>query len=416
MASCDNEKRAESAAAGVDRNRQEHWLLFCSVVDNFGDVGVCWRLARQLVSEHAVAVTLFVDDWQACLDFLDQRTGMQDGCFYHDGVEVVRWRPMLDWSQWACVAVVIEAFGCRLPESLISVMASTVPPPAWFNLEYLSAESWVVDFHGRHSPQSVPGDQSTVMMKTFYFPGFVRGTGGLLRERGLLERHRDWQAHLEGERARLVSELGIAAANPGQDALWLSLFAYDSPREGAALPSWLSALSNNSQPSICLVPEGRVVPEVARALSHDGILEPGSLLIRGSLTLVVIPFLAQDDYDRLLSLCDLNIVRGEDSFVRAQWAARPLVWHIYPQEADAHLIKLTAFWDIFTAAQVRGGPSTLLARFSEQWNLGADCQEIWHDLRPQLPDLTLEARNWQQKLAELPDLASSLVQFYRNQP
>ena len=26
------------------------WDIFCSVVDNFGDIGVTWRLARQLVA------------------------------------------------------------------------------------------------------------------------------------------------------------------------------------------------------------------------------------------------------------------------------------------------------------------------------------------------------------------------------
>jgi uncharacterized repeat protein (TIGR03837 family) len=39
----------------------------------------------------------------------------------------------------------------------------------------------------------------------------------------------------------------------------------------------------------------------------------------------------------------LNLVRGEDSFVRAQWAGKPFVWHIYPQHDDAHHAKLEAF-------------------------------------------------------------------------
>ncbi len=36
--------------------------IFCAVVDNYGDIGVCWRLARQLAHEHGMTVRLWVDD------------------------------------------------------------------------------------------------------------------------------------------------------------------------------------------------------------------------------------------------------------------------------------------------------------------------------------------------------------------
>ena len=38
------------------------WDIFCRVIDNFGDIGVSWRLARQLVAEHNLDVRLWVDD------------------------------------------------------------------------------------------------------------------------------------------------------------------------------------------------------------------------------------------------------------------------------------------------------------------------------------------------------------------
>ena len=76
---------------------------------------------------------------------------------------------------------------------------------------------------------------------------------------------------------------------------------------------------------------------------------PGDQRRRGNLLIHVLPFVAQDDYDRLLWCCDLNAVRGEDSFVRAQWAGRPLLWHIYPQEEGAHWDKLEAFLAIYNA-------------------------------------------------------------------
>ena len=63
-----------------------------------------------------------------------------------------------------------------------------------------------------------------------------------------------------------------------------------------------------------------------------------------------LPWLSQPDYDRLLCACDLNFVRGEDSFVRAQWAAKPFVWQIYPQHDGVHAGKLDAFLQRHLAA------------------------------------------------------------------
>ena len=41
------------------------WDIFCSVVDNFGDIGVCWRLARRLSAGLGQQVRLWVDDLAA---------------------------------------------------------------------------------------------------------------------------------------------------------------------------------------------------------------------------------------------------------------------------------------------------------------------------------------------------------------
>jgi uncharacterized repeat protein (TIGR03837 family) len=56
-----------------------------------------------------------------------------------------------------------------------------------------------------------------------------------------------------------------------------------------------------------------------------------------------LPWLSQQDYDKLLWACDMNFVRGEDSVLRALWTGKPFVWQIYPQQDGAHLPKLAAF-------------------------------------------------------------------------
>jgi uncharacterized repeat protein (TIGR03837 family) len=175
-------------------------------------------------------------------------------------------------------------------------------------------------------------------------------------------------------------------------------------------------MAQDHVPTLCLVPEGRSLSSVQRFLELPDALRVGEAAVRGALSIAVIPFLSQDDYDRLLSLCDFNFVRGEDSFVRAQWAARPLLWHIYPQQEQAHLQKLDAFLDIQGEESQRenapqAASSMALRQFVRLWNLGEDCQELWHHLRPQLPVLREQAGKWQQHLAEMPDLAANLMRF-----
>ena len=75
----------------------------------------------------------------------------------------------------------------------------------------------------------------------------------------------------------------------------------------------------------------------------------GAARTRGALTVRVLPFVPQDDYDRLLWACDVNFVRGEDSFVRAQWAGQPFLWHIYLQDENLHHVKLRAFLQRYAA-------------------------------------------------------------------
>ena len=92
-----------------------------------------------------------------------------------------------------------------------------------------------------------------------------------------------------------------------------------------------------------------------------------------------LPFVEQREYDRLLWLCDLNLVRGEDSFVRAQWAARPFVWHIYPQDDCAHLDKLRAFLALY-AAELPAASAAALTDFWLAWNHGVGIEPAWRAL------------------------------------
>jgi uncharacterized repeat protein (TIGR03837 family) len=371
------------------------WDIFCTVVDNFGDVGVTFRLARQLVAEHGFEVRLWIDDLSAFARLRPgaDATAEQQVC---DGVSICHWAK--DWRPTELPDVVIEAFACRLPTPYIDAMLACEKRPLWFNLEYLSAEDWVAGCHG------LPSVQSSGLRKYFFFPGFTDKTGGLLREAGLIEQRQAFQADVSMQRLFLQG-MNIAS-EPG--ARLISLFAY----EHAGLGNWLDCLAFDDRKTHLLVPEGRVIGDVQRWLGVDQ-LKAGDLNQRNALTIQVLPFVRQEDYDRLLWCCEFNVVRGEDSFIRAQWAGRPLIWHIYEQDDDAHWAKLDAFLELYRAG-LSAQAGQALAEVWQQWNAGQGMSQSWNALMKHWPEVTAHAERWCLEQALQDDLTTALVSFYRN--
>lgn len=359
--------------------------IFCTVVDNFGDIGVCWRLARGLAHEHGIAVRLWVDDLEVFARLepaLDHQLGLQE----LEGVEVLRWSEPLPFHEPG--DLVIEGFGCALPHPLLLAMESRGPDCVWVNLEYLSAESWIEGVHGR--PSYHPRLNLT---KYFFCPGFASGSGGLLRERGLLEARTRFQSDPKA-RAAYWDSVGLPPASPGEKRL--ALFCYGHAPV-AGLVEFLAA--TRSRWTV-------VVPEGVAAEAEERARPRGIAVLR-------VPFQRQGGYDRLLWACDFNAVRGEDSFVRAQWAARPFIWHIYPQESAAHADKLHAYLDRFLSAAPSALAAPVRALF-EAWN-GLGTTPDWSRLAASLDPLEVPWRghcqSWCDELGAKPDLATELVQF-----
>jgi len=124
-----------------------------------------------------------------------------------------------------------------------------------------------------------------------------------------------------------------------------------------------------------------------------------------NLNLISMPFIPQDDYDWLLAHCDFNIVRGEDSFIRAQLAGKPFIWNIYPQDDGAHHTKLKAFLDLY----LEGVTPQLQDLITEAMDWQS-AQDWWNNL----PAWTEHAKHWQSALIDRQSdggLASRLVKF-----
>ncbi len=375
------------------------WDVFCRVIDNFGDAAVCWRLAQELAAEHGGRVRLWIDDLAPlaalCPDVDARKAGQ-----VVSGVEVVRSTAGADFGAPAEIA--IDAFGGGLPDAYVESMAARTPRPVWIILEYLSAEPWVVEHHGLPSPHP-----RLPLERFFFFPGVVPGTGGVLREKAFEERRGAFlgsPAALE----RFWAQAGFAV--PAASALVVSLFGYENPSVAALLQAW----SGGSQPIVAAVTAGRLRPEVS---AFFGIPEPrpGTTARKGNLEARFLPFLPQPAYDQLLWACDWNFVRGEDSFVRAQWARRPFVWHIYPQSDQAHVRKLEAFLDIY-AKGLDLEARAAIHRLWVAWNLpggqsGRQIQADWDALASHRGGLRRHAESWAGRLAVPGELAANLAQF-----
>lgn len=359
--------------------------LFCQVIDNYGDAGFAWRLARALHAERGWRVRLFIDrpaTLASLVPALGPGTAGPEADFDGQSLEGVE---VLPWDRALLVRpapIVIEAFGCRVPEPYVDRMALESAPPAWINLEYLSAEPWVRECHALPSPHP-----RLPLTKYFFFPGFEAGTGGVLIERGLEEQRQAFRA-APTARAETLAALGADPHAP----FTAFLFCYPE----APLAALAQALAASPRPSQWLLAPGaarefaRLAPPQARC--------------------VALPFVPQADFDRLLWSVDLALVRGEDSFVRAQLAAVPFVWQAYLQAEGAHLAKLEAFARLYeeglsppTAAAWRG--------FSRAWNEGAECTTSWPALQSALPELASHAESWRARLEALGSLTDALGSF-----
>ena len=315
------------------------WDIFCKVIDNHGDIGVCWRLSAELAAR-GEQVRLWVDDASALAWMAPHGHPRRPGA----GLGAAR-------STVEPGDVVIEAFGCDLAPRFQAAIAATAQArgrqPAWINLEYLTAESFA-----RALPR----------------PALARalGPGGRPDQALLLPRLHasapaaccasptSMQRQAAFDRARLAARTGHRPPRrrPARQPVLLRA-------AGPAISCWRSWAARASPP-ICWSPRGAPRRRCARHWKRnrsDPAWNSASLL-----SITWLPLLSQPDFDHLLWACDLNFVRGEDSLVRALWAGTPFVWQIYPQDDDAHHAKLAAFLDWLEAPAGLAGFSPCLER------------------------------------------------------
>jgi len=340
--------------------------ILCKVIDNYGDIGVTYRLARALSDlAPGLRLRLVVDGLESFASVcpgIDPALAVQEA----RGWTVIDWRrgPGPDWRGFEeePPRLVVECFACNRPDWFEDALFATARADGRLvvNLEYLTAEDWADDFHLLES-----ATRSADVRKRFFMPGFTAGTGGLILDKAFMDSRAVLgpEAAADGRRlgrTALLDRIGAAhilgaampagtagaatvAAAPrgtepaGLDAdFWVTVFSYE--RDYARIVADLAAfrtdtLAATGNSLLVLAAAGKSQPCFIAAWEKAGRPFP----------VLALPFLGQETWDSLLLASDFSIVRGEDSLSRAALSGRPFLWQAYPQEGRHQLVKVRAF-------------------------------------------------------------------------
>ena len=354
--------------------------LFCTVIDNFGDIGVSWRLAQELRQRLGWQVHLWLDNL-AALQAIAPDAPAALPCA-HQGIRLHAWQEArhADLDNAPAPDLLVETFACALPPDVHAVIQAH--RPVWLNWEYLSAEDWAIRTH------AMPSLQANGCEKYFWQMGFVPESGGLLREA-------DYVEQMDAFKQRQPEN------TPSLKTAALHIFAFGYASD--IWQKWAAALAEQER-EIVLHCAGKPLQTSLSAWGN----------VSGSLKIINQNFVPQAQFDRALWAADVLIVRGEDSFVRAQLAGKPFFWHIYPQAQAAHLDKLAAFWHTHhqhaaPTAAVQHAHQALSCDLNGAADLThAQRRQHWHTLLDHLADWQHSARAWQQYLLTQSDAVSRL--------
>lgn len=362
--------------------------IFCKVIDNFGDAGIAWRLARSLSLEYGWSVRLVIDlpsTLARMVPEVDADRRSQRAC----GIRVELWDKQFEQARHEACDVVIEAFSCFLPPDYEAAIARRIENGLSckvFALDYLTAEDYAESMHGLNSPHPRYG-----YPKTFFFPGFTEKTGGIIRERSLGTEQEQFAA--SGGRDGFLRSIGADPVHP------FSLFFFTYPT--TPVSALAQSLARDPRPVQLLLAPGLASEQLAEALRR--LHEPAHIRI------IRCPMFAQKDFDKILWSSQAALVRGEDSVVRAQLSGAPLLWTLYPQDEQRHLVKMRAFEELygkhFTQAKARETWSAL----ELELNSGAREVNSWSAWRDRMEQNRQAAASWRQYLFGLEPQTARIV-------
>ena len=276
--------------------------IFCEVVDNYGDVGVAYRLARGFKRIYPDKKLRFIINQMEEINLIKKS----------DDIEIVSYKDISKIESSA--DLILETFGCEIPKEYMDKALEN--SKLIINLEYFSAETWVDDFHLQ---ESFLGGK---LKKYFFIPGLSEKSGGVLLDNEFLERKKK----VEENKEYYLEKFGI---NEKYDLIG-SVFSYEKNFD-----SLIEELKKLDKKILLLILSEKTQKNFIKYFDNNNNYD--------KIKIVKLPFFTYDKYEELLALCDFNLVRGEDSFARALLLEKPFLWHIYPQEENTHIKKLEGF-------------------------------------------------------------------------
>jgi hypothetical protein len=344
--------------------------LLCKVVDNYGDIGVAFRLAKALsvlLPDGGAGLRLIVDNLAAFAQLspgVDVSKPIQE----HRGWTVCQWDAADEGRKMFTETpplVILECFACGRPEWLDDILfdkslqALRPKPVQIINLEYLTAEPYADEFHKLQSLT-----RSALVRKVNFMPGFTDKTGGLI---------------LDGAPASAnVALVGGGTPAEGSDAPVLcgdrkkpfTVLVFSYERDFSTIADALATFGAAGAP---LTATGAPSAESATCPRNTAYSTAANLRVLVAAGKADAPFsaawkaacdsrqaqnaafslpepeklafLPQDAWDKMLYSADFLFIRGEDSLSRACLSGKPFVWHAYPQSEMYHLVKVRALLD-----------------------------------------------------------------------
>ena len=293
--------------------------ILCKVVDNFGDIGVAWRMAKRFVElakkenlEIIEKINLIVDGLSSfnkienSIDITQSFQTVKDVCVYDWNCYDVCYK-IFSQNDGKKLAFIIECFQCGRPDWMEKILFQdklqrTVQI---LMIDYLTAEKYAEDFHKLMSLT-----RSAKVQKVNFMPGFSDKTGGLIIED-------KWEA--------------VAQRNSNGPVLF---FTYSKNWDGVA-----ESFVKKTDKQI-LAAKGVGFESVKNSFEKF-LLQP-----EFSSRFKSLDFCNQREWDNLLLNCSFLFIRGEESLSRACLSGIPFVWHAYVQTEEYQFVKVKALLEI----------------------------------------------------------------------
>ena len=305
--------------------------IFCEIIDNYGDIGVVYRVAKELQKsfENRVKIRVFLNRID---EFMKINPNVKDTGFQEiDGIVYVTFQYLKEnIDKFKTSDVIIEAFGCNIPEEYMekAYEGSTL----MINLEYLSAEDWIEDFHLQSSPLG-----KGKLKKYFFMPGFTEKSGGVIADSNYINRMEKVNSNRKEYEKKYLSMIENVDSK-----LVGTVFSYEKNFEPL-----FRDLKEIDRDFVLLALGEKTQNSIKEFLKKNSVEVFGNCIKYGKIEVVFYDFLNQEEYEELINTVDFNFVRGEDSFIRAVLTGKPYLWHIYCQDEFVHMDKLEGFLDKF---------------------------------------------------------------------